>query len=488
MTTVSVIMSALDEPYVQKTIESVIQNSGSALSEIIIVDDCSKTPITVDDPLVRVVRNDERQGLTRSRETGSRESKGDIIVSLDPHVMVSEDWLTPIIARIESNPKCIAIPATKCLDPVAWKPTGHHGAKSRWRWNLDFSWHFDDGDDYSPMFAGHCFAYSKDWWHDSGGFDTGMDKWGGENIEFSLRSWLAGGTVEIVRNCWVAHWFKKTFIYQMDNRTLLRNKARIAEVWLGEHKRNFYRAVNKMPGSIDSGDVTDRLKLRDRIQTRSIEWYVNQFTPDLFGVHSSENRHFGANFAIVGANPTIDVLGLDNLKRVLQGFDVVIGINYISLHVPCDYVVFHDSAPANAVLESGKYRPEQLVVPVRLKKAKSGLMQADPAIGWMIYELGSHDSAKSLKSKSPPFFHHASTAHTAAHIAAFMGAKSVTMIGCDGTYTGNSHARLPEYNNGNYWPDGEKTQNYLDRTARGYQDLREAFERWHIPLLKIGAL
>ena len=31
---------------------------------------------------------------------------------------------------------------------------------------------------------------SRRWWQETGGYDTGMLGWGGENIDQSLRAWL----------------------------------------------------------------------------------------------------------------------------------------------------------------------------------------------------------------------------------------------------------------------------------------------------------
>lgn len=480
----AVIMSALNEEYVEPTVKTLLEQSGNLLREIIVVDDCSDVPLDFNYPKTRIIRNQERQGLIRSRDIGIKAATSDVVFSLDPHCKVSENWLSPALQRLSDKPKSIVLPMTRGLKAAEWKEDGQAGCKTSWRWNLDFYWRHDNGTDLSPSMAGHCFGCTRDWYHDSGGFDLAMDKWGGENIEFSLRTWLCGGTVEVLRDCWVAHMFKSKWNYEMDGNSLQKNKARIAEVWFDNYLPQFYKAINRQRGAIQYGDIVDRLELKNRLQERPMDWFINNLQKELHGVFDLRGLYFGKNVAVLGASPAYGVIS----PEVLKQFDVIIGVNYVALDHQCDYVIFHDRKPAFKVLESGKYRPEQLLVPMQLKDGKHR-HEADPTIGWRLFELGAQDKDKSLKTKEPPFFHHASTSHTAAHVAAFMGAKTVTMIACDGKVrAGQTHANLPEYSKGKYWPGDQETQNYLNRMSRGYDMLQAAFEEWKVPLLRYGFL
>ena len=153
--------------------------------------------------------------------------------------------------------------------------------KTFWDWNLEFKWNnHHPKESATPAICGCCFAFTKNWWEESGGFDDSMKTWGGENIEFTLRTWLLGGSVEIA-NCFIAHWFKDKFQYKFPAGHLIFNKCRVAEVWFDGYVDNFYKAVKRARGSVDFGDVRDRLRIKARKQVRSIDWFIDNLQPHL---------------------------------------------------------------------------------------------------------------------------------------------------------------------------------------------------------------
>ena len=116
--------------------------------------------------------------------------------------------------------------------------------------------------------AGGLFSISKEFFDRLGTYDDGFDIWGGENLELSFKTWMCGGTLEIVPCSHVGHIFRKRSPYKWRSgvNVLRRNSIRLAEVWLDDHKKYYYDRIGHDLG--DYGDVSGRKKLRNDLQVR----------------------------------------------------------------------------------------------------------------------------------------------------------------------------------------------------------------------------
>ena len=101
-------------------------------------------------------------------------------------------------------------------------------------WRLTFQWHsipqveLDRRKEKTdpvrtPTMAGGLFAVSREYFRSIGSYDTGMDVWGGENLEMSFRVWMCGGKLEIIPCSIVGHVFPKTAPYERKVRTDLKS-------------------------------------------------------------------------------------------------------------------------------------------------------------------------------------------------------------------------------------------------------------------------
>ena len=59
------------------------------------------------------------------------------------------------------------------------------------------------------------------------------------------------------------------------------NTARLAEVWMDEYKDVFYSRRPDLR-TIEIGDISSRKQLRQNLQCKSFQWYLDNVLPDLF--------------------------------------------------------------------------------------------------------------------------------------------------------------------------------------------------------------
>ena len=180
------------------------------------------------------------------------------------------------------------------LNPDTFVPLSHHHGIGRsplflpltpssasFTWALGIVWGGGSrNDDFSPITMG-MFATSKEWWN-QGAMDDGMGRWGGENIEISLRTWLCGGQIRVAKDSFVAHAFRAKFPYKVNNNDITRNLLRVAMVWMdGEYLQRFLdqKKIETQDGQplMDYGDISSRLELKQKLHCKPFSWYVDFF-------------------------------------------------------------------------------------------------------------------------------------------------------------------------------------------------------------------
>ncbi|XP_074123243.1 putative polypeptide N-acetylgalactosaminyltransferase 8 [Sminthopsis crassicaudata] len=307
--TLSVILIFLDEAMsvIQRAITSIINRTPShLLKELILVDDFSSHNELKDKldkqmdlyalkypGLLKLIRHTKRKGIAGARNSGWQAATSDVVVILDAHIEVNIGWAEPILARIQEDHTVIVTPMFDNIHFNSFKVIPHSLAAYGFNWLL---WcRYDPlpkdwlalNDDTAPVKSPSIFGIfgaNRLFLEEIGLLDGGMQIYGGENVELSLRVWQCGGKIEVLPCSRVAHLERAHKPYAPKLGLAIKHNAlRVAEVWMDEYKSMVYFFWNlplENPG-IEYGDISPRKELQKKLKCKSFDWYLKNVYPSL---------------------------------------------------------------------------------------------------------------------------------------------------------------------------------------------------------------
>ncbi|KAH0627607.1 hypothetical protein JD844_003552 [Phrynosoma platyrhinos] len=287
-----------------RTVHSVLDRTPShLLHEIILVDDNSELADLKEDldvylrknlpNNVKLVRNGKREGLIRGRMIGASHATGKVLVFLDSHCEVNELWLQPLLTPIQESRKTVVCPVIDIISADTLTYSSSPVVRGGFNWGLHFKWDLVPLSELeglegatapikSPTMAGGLFAMDREYFNELGQYDSGMDIWGGENLEISFRIWMCGGKLLIIPCSRVGHIFRKRRPYGSPGGqdTMAHNSLRLAHVWMDEYKEQYF-ALRPELRMRNYGNITDRVELRKKLNCKSFKWYLDNIYPEM---------------------------------------------------------------------------------------------------------------------------------------------------------------------------------------------------------------
>ena len=226
-----------EEPAIlETTIDGLLQTSVTHRRQIVVVDDGSLVPVTLDRPDVLTVRHATAIGVAQSRRHGAVVASGDVLVWVDAHMRFAPDWLDHMLAHVDSG-------ALLC---AAW---WNYSLTRALCWGADFDWCSErdygagrcpglgfrhrtkfpgDGAPEVPMVIGACYMALRESYDTLGGFSPFFRIWGRSEQDVSARAWISGLGVKCVTGARVGHLSRSKFPYPVSWRDIEFNQIAMA--------------------------------------------------------------------------------------------------------------------------------------------------------------------------------------------------------------------------------------------------------------------
>lgn len=470
---VSVIIYVTNVNYLDKTIDSLLDNTPLDLIKDIIV--CNDGNMTYSRDNV-VVINSDNIGRAKAWNQVVEIASGNVLLFIKGITKFKSDWLQPILKLLESDRSALVSPVVHLLDTSFWSSESNRWRRFGWRWDLNLHDRPSVSCSNSPAISSYCIAVNRDWFIELGGFDNGMGIGSGEDLELSIRNWLFGGSVHVVDDSVISCALE---IDVSDNTK--NNLSRIAETWLQKYSQLFYNMRNIKPSEVDTGRLNNLLKLRDK-QKKSIEWYLSTHLPELYGIYSLRGSASKKRIAVVGPGASLDYIQ----NAYINSFDMIIGTDYVGLLFDCDYIVTDSMAVITEL--RAKYKPSKFVLPILIRNNLSGEYISSSDIMADSYQFEYAINNMVLDNIYPPFCDYGNVLLTAIHFALFLEPSEIYLFGCDTKLIGDkSHtAKIEYYSDGKVLIDSDSTKRNMTYYEYGLDQLGKLGHKFGVPIIRVN--
>jgi glycosyltransferase involved in cell wall biosynthesis len=265
--------------------------------EVIVVDDGSS-----DDSIVRYRRHPDRRlrvlrgrglGVARARNLGAQHARGEYVVFLDAHCTVSPNWLDRFAGALAEPDVALVSPCFTRLGASEPRGCGVFFGDAA----LEQHWFEPRPGDTPydvPLNIGACQALRRDVFDGLGRYDGGFGSWGFEDVELCLRAWLFGWRLQADPVAVVAHQFRESRGYEVDDVDVAYNFVRMLALHFDEPAFSTILAARgpnpSIPialGRIASDGTLEQRHAYDRQRVRPVSWFFEQINTAFAGVAGS---------------------------------------------------------------------------------------------------------------------------------------------------------------------------------------------------------
>lgn len=218
MKDLSIIIPAYQDPYLNKTIQSILDNFETDYEIIPVLDGVDPVEPLPDVPEVRPIRLRENKGMREAINVGVRASHGKYIMRTDAHCMFALGFDATILDSIQDN--WIVDAKRYFLDPQKWEVMDKEPVlfekliiDKRYPKFAALPWRERDEELKDVLLApkmalqGSVWVMPHTWWDsvigelDSNGYGPLYQ----DTTEMLMKTWKAGGQLMLNKETWYAH-------------------------------------------------------------------------------------------------------------------------------------------------------------------------------------------------------------------------------------------------------------------------------------------
>jgi len=217
---VSVIIPARNEPYLQKTINDVLEKAAGSLEVIVILDGYWPSPALAEDARVKIIHRGRAHGMRAAINAAAAVAQGNYLMKTDAHCLFGIGFDSILAQDCQDN--CVMVPRRYRLDPEQWKiiedsrPPVDYCYLNYELHGIDWKQRSQDPKYKDKLIDDLMSSQGSVWFMPKKLFSALelMDekRWGtfyNEFQEIGLKAWLSGfSQVMLTKKTYYAHWYK----------------------------------------------------------------------------------------------------------------------------------------------------------------------------------------------------------------------------------------------------------------------------------------